>query len=241
MKTKLFISIVLISCLFAACQKGSGDSIINSKKSGFNSAEEFLENPSIKNAIVESNIPIYKGTNPPVLSGIYTAAGSVTDVSANASELYGSPINSVITLYNQTASGKINFKEEISGVTVYGAGGYIIGKNGEFSIFQESLQSGEEAGLPSDLSITVVLIMSGSKYSQGSSQGDLRAKGISIVTKATSTNPKNYDLKEIEKIWWMWDAYFNLEGPAKKYLSINPSGLAIPGKIKETILNFKLK
>jgi hypothetical protein len=240
MKTKIFISIVLISCLFTACQKGSGDSIINSKKSGFNSPDEFLENPSIKNAIVESDIPIYQGTNPPVLSGIYTAAGSVIDVSANASELYGSPINSLITLYNQTASGKINFKEEVSGVTVYGAGGYIIGKNGEFSIFQESLQSGEEAGLPSDLTVTVVLIMSGSKYSQGNSQGDLRAKGISIVTKATSTNPKNYDLKEIEKIWWMWDAYFNLEGPAKKFSSINQSSLCIPGNITEIIRSFKL-
>lgn len=240
MKTKLFLLIILISFLFTACEKGSGDSILNSKKSNFSSAEEFLENPSIKNAIVESAIPIYKGTNPPVLSGRYTAAGSVIDVSENVSDLYGSPINSVITLYNQTASGKINFKEEVSGVTVYGAGGYIIGKNGEFSIFQESLQSGEEAGLPSDLSVTVVLIMSGAKYSQGDNQGDLRAKGISIITKATSTNPKNYDLKEIEKIWWMWDAYFNLEGPAKKSLSISPNSLAIPGKIKETILNFKL-
>ena len=237
MKTKMFISIILISFLFTACEKGSGDS---SKKSNFNSPEEFLENPSVKNAIAESDISIYQGENPPVLSGIYDAAGSVIDVSENASDLYGSPINSVVTLYNQTASGKINFKEQVSGVTVYGAGGYIIGKNGDFSIFQESLQSGEEAGLPSDLTITVVLIMSGSKYSQGNSQGDLRAKGISIVTKATSTNPKNYDLKEIEKIWWMWDAYFNLEGPAKKSLSINQSSLAIPDKIKETILNFKL-
>jgi hypothetical protein len=237
MKTKIFILAVLISFLFTACEKGSGDS---SKKSNFSSAEEFLENPSIKNAIAESDIPIYQGTTPPVLSGVYNAAGSVVDVSENASDLYGSPINSVITLYNQTASGKISFKEEISGATVYGAGGYIIGKNGQFSIFQESLQSGEEAGLPSDLSVTVVLIMSGAKYTQGTNQGDLRAKGISIVTKATSTNPKNYDLKEIEKIWWMWDAYFNLEGPAKKSLSVSPSSLSFPSNIPEIIRNFKL-
>jgi hypothetical protein len=233
MKTKMFISIILISFLFTACEKGSGDS---SKKSNFNSPAEFLENPSVKNAIAESGIPIYQGENPPVLSGIYDAAGSVTDVSPVASELYGLPINSKITLYNQTASGKIDFKEEIPGATAYGTGGYIIGKNGEFSIFQESLQNGEEAGLPSDLSITVVLIMSGTKYSQG----DLRAKGISIITKATSTNPGNYDLESIEKIWWMWDAYFNLEGPAKRSLSVNSYELYFPNKVGEIIRNFKL-
>lgn len=233
----MFISVILISFLFTACEKRSDDPTPKPKKSNFNSPEEFLENPSVKNAISESSISINYGEYPPILSGIYNAAGSVTDVSSIVSELYGLPINSTITLYNQTASGKINFKEEISGVSVNGTGGYIIGENGEFSIFQESLQNGEEAGLPSDLSVTVVLIMSGIKYNQG----DLRAKGISIITKATSPNPKDYDLVSIEKIWWMWEAYFNLEGPANKSFLVDTCNLYFHYNIKGIIRFLKLK
>ncbi len=238
MKTKILILGICVAFVlsFIACTKESEDSANEPKKSNFNSPEEFLENPSVKNAVAESNIQVYEGENPPVLSGIYDVAGSVIDVSPIVSELYGLPINSTITLYNQTASGKISFKEEMFGIVVWGTGGYIIGENGKFSIFQESLQNGKEAGLPSDLSITVVLIMSGTKYSQG----DLKAKGISIVTKVTSPNPENYDIESIERIWWMWEAYFNLEGPAKKSSPSNMKNLYFPPKAKEIIRNFKL-
>jgi len=231
MKTKILILGVLIA-LFTACEEESP----KPKENNFDAPEEFLENPSVKNAISESGIPIYEGKTPPVLSGKYRAEGSVIDVSPVVSKLNGLPINSTITLYNQTTSGKISFKEEISGIIVQGSGGYIIGENGKFSIFQESLQNGEEAGLPSDLSITVILIMSGTKYSQG----DLGAKGISIITKAISSNP-DYDLKAIENLWWMWEAYLNLEGPAKASSSANTDNLYFPDEMKEIIRNLTFK
>ncbi|MEK6833314.1 MAG: hypothetical protein AABY32_04655 [Nanoarchaeota archaeon] len=234
MKTKVFISVILILVsFFAACEKEPH----KSKKSNFESPEEFLENPSVQNAINESDMPIYYGKTPPVLSGKYSTDGSVTDASSVVSELIGLPITSTITLYNQTASGKISFKEEISGIVAWGTGGYIIGENGKFSIFQESLQNGEEAGLPSDLSITVILVMSGTKYSQG----DLIAKGISIITKATSPNSEDYDLEALENVWWMWEADFYLEGPASKSSLASAHSLYFPDEIKEIIRNFKLK
>ena len=243
MKEKLLFSVFLLAVILfsAGCTKKSGNSdspFSSSKKSNFESPEEFLQNPSVQNAIQESSISINKGDDPPLLAGIYSVNGYVVDVSSAAQELYGSPISSTITLYNQTASGKIDLKEEVSGIVVYGSGGYIIGENGAFSVFQESKQNGEEAGLPSDLSVTVVLIMSGVK----NSSGDLRAKGISIVTKATSTSSGKYDLEEIEKIWWMWDAQFTLKGAApKKFVFTGGNNTYIPNEIKNIISNLILK
>ena len=78
--------------------------------------------------------------------------------------------------------------------------------------------------------------MSGTKYSQG----DLGAKGISIITKAISSNP-DYDLKAIENLWRMWEAYLNLEGPAKASSSANTDNLYFPDEMKEIIRNLTFK
>ncbi len=233
MKKQKFILVVMV-LLFASCEK---ESFRESKKDGFDSPEEYLENPSVKNAIDESGMPVYEGDNPPVLSGVYSAEGEVVSASSDASELEGLPLRSTITLYDQTASGKIKIKEEVQGIVVYGAGGYIIGDDGKFSIFEESYQSGEEAGLPSDLSINVVLVMSGKKYSNG----NLKAKGISIVTKASSTNSGKYDLEAIENLWWMWEADFYLEGAAKNFRLENEESFYFSAKLKRTILNCQIQ
>ncbi len=215
MKTQIsfLVSAILLAIFFlVSCEKDD-----DPKKENFNSPEEYLENPSVENAMNESNIPIYHGDTPPVLSGVYNVAGSVTDASLDIRPyLYGLPINSTITLYNQTASGEIDLKEQAQGITVYGRGGYIIGENGYFSIFQESLQTGEGAGLPSDVSVTVVVIMSGKKYDNG----DLTAEGISIITNVDCSDPEEYNIESLEKTWWMWEAYFTLEGPAKKSICL---------------------
>jgi len=238
MKTTIFISVIIFS-LLSGCSKDGTSPFGEPKTKGFNSPEEFLENPSVKNAIEDSGIQINEGENPPVLSGIYLLDGYVTKVSPVIQDLYGSIISSTVTLYNQTTSGKISFKEEIQGIVVQGTGGYIIGDDGKFSIFQESIQKGEEAGLPSDLSVTVVLIMSGQKHEDG----NLTAKGISIITDASSSNSGNYDLETLKKVWWMWECLFVLQGPAKKSLPLEalipfPS---VSNVLGEDLENFKIK
>lgn len=195
--------------LFCACNKDD-DANKKDKKSNFSEPEEYIENPSVKAAINESGISINEGDNPPPLAGTYLTDGEVTDASYIVNSLVGLPINSEIRLYNQTSSGKIDFQEKISGITAWGSGGYITGDHGKFTIWQESKQSGSEAGLPDDITINVALLMSGVKLNNG----DLSAKGISILTEVTTTNSE-YDIGSMERIWWMWDADFNLQTGTK--------------------------
>jgi len=168
------------------------------KKNDFDSPEEYLENPSVKNAIKDSDIPIYKGDIPPRLAGDYLSNGEVISTSPSLEILIGTPISSKVTLYNQTASGKIDLKETVGSITVWGSGGYITGENNDFTIWQESRQSGSEAGLPDDVTIYVSLLMSGYKEESG----DLKINAISIITRVVTDN-KNYDVDEIEGQWWM--------------------------------------
>jgi hypothetical protein len=196
---------MLFFVLLSACSKDD-DADKKDKKSNFSEPEEYIENPSVTAAINESGISINEGDNPPPLAGTYLADGEVVDASYSANSIIGLPINSEIKLYNQTASGKIDFQEKTSGITVWGSGGYITGDNGKFTIWQESRQSGSEAGLPNDITINVALLMSGTKLSSG----DLTAKGISIITEVSTTNDE-YDTEAIEGIWWMWDADFDLQ------------------------------
>ena len=90
-----------------------------------------------------------------------------------------------------------------------GAGGYITGESRKFTIWGESRQNGEEAGLPDELTITVALIMSGQKLNGG----DLIAKGLTVVTEVEGME----DYEELTGIWWMWEAYFFLEGSCTGY------------------------
>lgn len=189
--------------LFSAC---NDDVEKKYKKSNFSEPEEYLENPSVTSAIKESGISINEGDNPPPLIGIYLTDGEIIDASSTLSSFIGSPINSEFKLYNQTASGKIDCQEKVGEFTVWGSGGYITGDNGKFTIWQESRQSGSEAGLPNDITINVALIMSGTKLSNG----DLTAKGITIVTEVSTTNSE-YDTESIEGIWYMWETDFDLQ------------------------------
>ena len=117
-------------------------------------------------------------------------------------------INTEFKLYNQTTSGKISFQEIIGSISVSGSAGYITGENGKFTIYGESRQSGSEVGLPDDLSINVVFMMSGTKLSNG----DLSAvKGISILTEVNTNNKSYGDIKTLEGNWWMWNADFDLQ------------------------------
>ena len=172
-------------------------------KDGYSSPEEFIENPSVKRAINESGIPVNYGDAPPALAGTYSVNGSVTDASSEMYVLVGMPVQSEFVLSQQTNSGKINFEERIGGIRASGSGGYITGNNGRFTIYQESKQSGSEAGLPNDVSLTLVLMMSGTKSDNGNLTN---VQGISIIT---AVNNASY--KSAEGWWWKWDATFYLQ------------------------------
>jgi len=197
----LAISVVV----FGSCNKNDDP---KSKTSGFTTPDEFVQNPSVKDAINESGIEINEGTNPPALAGNYLTNGKVIDASDLLSDEIGSTINTEFDLYNQTTSGKISFQEKVGEISVSGIGGYITGENGKFTIYGESMQSGSEAGLPDDLSMNVVLLMSGTKLSNGNLSP---MKGISIITEVNTSNKSYGDVKTLEGNWWMWNADFTLQ------------------------------
>jgi len=220
---------ILLMVLFSACNKDD-DAEKKDKKSNFSEPEEYIENPSVTSAINESGISINEGDNPPPLAGTYLTDGEVIDASYIVNSIIGLLINSEIKLYNQTASGKIDFQEKVGGLTAWGSGGYITGDNGKFTIWQESKQSGIEAGLPNDITINVALIMSGTKLSNG----DLTAKGISIITEVSTTNSE-YDYESIEGIWWMWEADFDLQAANNKSAQIKPGNQQIGETIQKVL------
>lgn len=203
----LFPTSLLIVVLVFSCKKDKDEP---TKESNFASTEEYIKNPSVTAAITELGININEGDNPPPLAGTYLTDGEVVDASDLINTLIGYPISSEIRLYNQTTSGKIDFQEKVGGLTAWGSGGYITGDNGSFTIWQESEQSGSDAGLPDDITINVALLMSGTKLTNG----DLTAKGISIITKVETDNSQ-YNAEILKGIWWMWDAYFELQTGTK--------------------------
>jgi len=208
-KVTLMALLLLLTITIFNCAEDSSPPDVP-KEYGFNNHEEYLVNPSVKNAVSESGIDINEGTDPPVLSGTYSTSGEVTSTSTELSQLEGATINSTITLYNQTASGNIEFRETVGGITVYGSGGYITGLNSKFTIWQESEQSGGEAGLPDDITINVALLASGTKLNDG----DLQMSGISIISRVETDN-EDYNTDAIKGLWWMYEANCDLQGAAK--------------------------
>ena len=201
----MFTVLAFVACafVFASCKKDDD--------SGFGSPEEYIENPSVSGAIDDSGIPIYEGDTPPALAGTYLLDGEVTDASSLLNELIGAPMGSEFILSKQTVSGKIDLEERVGGLKGTGSGGYITGANGHFTIYIESKQSGSEAGLPHDVSVTVVLLMSGTK----ASNGDLiNVEGLTVFTHASSSN-KSYDLNAIKGLWYKWEADFYLQKEVK--------------------------
>jgi hypothetical protein len=186
------------------------------KNSDFQSPGEFVENPSVTSAIDDSGITIIWGNSPPALAGDYNASGHITDTSYELRGLVGRQINSLFTLYNQTTSGGISFRESVGGYTAWGSGGYVTGAGGQFTIWQESKQSGPEAGLPNDITINVALIMSGSKLNTG----NLNARGVSIITDVITTNT-SYNTDNVRGRWWAWDVNLSLVGAGNQDNPVN--------------------
>ena len=194
---KLFtiLSFVVSAFVLTGCKKDDEEK--------FENPSDFLQNPYVQGAINESNIPVNQGDNPPALAGTYQINGSVTDASDELYSEIGLPIQTVFVLSNQTSSGKINFEERLNGIAVYGIGGYITGDNGRFTIYGESKQSGSDAGLPNGVTITVVVMMSGTQSNNGNLTN---VQGISIVT-----DVNNSSYKEFKGAWWKYNATFTLQ------------------------------
>ena len=228
-KSFSMLSILLLILTLQFCIKVVEPPI---KDTDFNEPEEYLENPSVKDAIDESQIPINKGDDPPVLSGDYHVTGEIIDASSTISQLIGISLNSNIKLYNQTNTGKISLVETVGNLTAWATGGYITGANGKFTIWQESEQSGEEAGLPEDLTINVALLISGAKLYDG----DLEARGISIITNVETTN-KDYNTKNVKGLWWMYDAYFDLQGGMNLKVQLQDNSYGFFSPVKELLFS----
>ena len=225
---KLFtiLALVLSAFVLSGCKKDDPK---------LDSPEAFLKNPYVSDAINESNIPVNQGNNPPALAGTYSTNGSVTDASDVLTSMIGVPIQSVFILSNQTSSGKIDFAESVSGINVSGIGGYITGDNGRFTIYGTSEQSGSDAGLPDGVSLTVVVMMSGTQSNNGNLTG---MQGISIIT---DVNNSSYNT--VKGAWWKWDATFTLQKtasvPALKS-AVNYSSTILVQKALQNIKNRKV-
>ncbi|MGV8091351.1 MAG: hypothetical protein AB2L24_05730 [Mangrovibacterium sp.] len=90
MKHLLPILLLLLLFIGYSCDNNDDDQE-EIKISNFSSPEEFIENPSVSDAIAEASITIYEGNNPPALAGNYLADGEVTDISDYTSGLNGTP------------------------------------------------------------------------------------------------------------------------------------------------------
>ena len=196
---RVCLALLTAGIIFTGCSKDDPPP----KASNFTSPAEIVSNPSVAKALNDAGVSVYDGNTPPLnLAGEYSTDGIVVNSSDGLSEMIGRTFQSTFILSNQSSSGTIDFTEKVQGITAAGSGGYITGKDGNFTIYQESKQSGLEAGLPPGISVTVVLIMSGTKANNGNLTN---MKGISIFTEV---NNRSYNL--IIGQWWQWAASFYL-------------------------------
>ena len=221
------LAFVVSILVIASCEKDDG------KNKG---PDEIIKNPSVSSAIDKSDMPVYKGTTPPPLAGTYLSDGEVTDVSSLFNGMIGIPLQSEFILLNQTTSGKIDLEERIDGIKATGSGGYITGANGNFTIYIESKQTGSEAGLPKDVSVTVVMLMSGTKASNGNL---INVEGLTVFTSAKSSN-KSYDLSAIKGSWYKWEANFYLQKGAKSSVTLIEN-IGDKALIKTALTQFQLQ
>ena len=208
------------------------------KTRNFDGPEEFLENPDVNDAVDESEIPIYDGDDPPRLAGEYAATGRVVGSGGGSSTFTSAYRNarlaSTICLFNQTASGRIDLKEEVShnvlgALEAWASGGYITGDGDRFTIWQDSRQQDEitlslaMVGQPGSVTIStdadVTLIMSGERKPGG---GFDNVRGMTTftrvaadVTGSVTDDQRSRFREEMQKLkgfWYMYEANFALQG-----------------------------
>ena len=201
---KVCFAFLVMGAIFSACSKDPKEDEI--KTCGFDSPAEYLKNPSVSSALNKTGVPIHPGNTPPDIAGTYLTSGEITDASGILSMMIGLPVRSDFVFFDQTTSNEIEFEERVSGMRAGGSGGFIGGAEERFTVYLESIQSGSEAGLPNGVSVTVVMIMSGTKASNGNITN---VEGVTVYTDAASTN-SSYNVSMLKGVWYKIEGEFLL-------------------------------
>ena len=201
---------VILSTVFTSCDDTV--EVVPKKNSGFSNPKEFLANPSVSNAVKASGIKIYDGNKPPILDGNYFAEGKISNAVGFYESFIGLSVGNEFSVSAQAllgqSEGKLNFHEKDEGVPVWGKGAYITGNNENFTIYLEIKQSGLVLELPDDVLANMVFLVSGNR----SSNGDLTAKWMWVITNIAGTTDK-YDSMEFGDIgsWYMTEGSWEKE------------------------------
>lgn len=204
------ISLIII---LGGCEGGPGTQLLTPQSR----PDQYLENPSVKTAIEQSDFPVHRGTSPPRLSGTYETSGRVVDTSTAFQATRNTLIRSTVRLFNQTAAGAISIRENFLGTSAEATGGYVTGDGAVFTIWQTSRQDVErmfrqlapstEWPWEESCVIVVALLMSGRKASNGDLQG---VEGLtSYVDMSGCQIPAIRE--RLANGWYKWQANFELK------------------------------
>jgi len=100
------VIILTIALWLSGCSKP----VDSFKSKGFLSAEEFIENPAIRNAWSTSGVTFYSDVRPPNIEGKYSAAGChyyAKSVNPNIDRPIGQHLSDTLKFYDQTRGGTL--------------------------------------------------------------------------------------------------------------------------------------
>jgi hypothetical protein len=181
----LLILVGLVTILTSSCKKENNDEDKPAKNSGFISAQEFIDNQYILDALNSAGITTYEGNTPPNIEGEYnTNTSSVYAASSNLYSHIGLPLSSIFKFYDQTSDGKVLISENGGAGYSTGQGSFITGYSNYFTIYIEASNSNGS---------TSAAIISGNKCTNG----DLNLKGVTVYT---SNPPSGLEVGD----WWAY-------------------------------------
>ncbi len=140
------VIILTIALWLSGCSKP----VDSFKSKGFLSAEEFIENPAIRNAWSTSGVTFYSDVRPPNIEGKYSAAGChyyAKSVNPNIDRPIGQHLSDTLKFYDQTRGGTLLAAEKTkasgSSFSLFsgGANSFIRGQDAFFTLFTENRNS----------------------------------------------------------------------------------------------------
>jgi alpha-tubulin suppressor-like RCC1 family protein len=175
-KFKLSLGILTLSLMLVI--SGGCNDQTTPKISGFETPEEFLENPHVAKAIDESGISIILTNDPPMVDGRYHSETGIVLDSSDPDIIGSTTLPTDLCFHNQTSSGNIDFAHKSDVNTSTGEGFLITGDGDKFMIWQET----EVEAVESDCHQYKVHLISGTKQENGG----LESKALNIVVAATN-------------------------------------------------------